>query len=141
MKNSRHTAHRTSARALLFGIILSTAMFFACAFICAIISSGLENPTARLGMTSLAAFLIGGAISAFATAKYKGEGGFAPALLSSLFLTLALFLVGLIMSGGSLPLITVINLICYLGVSALFALLAIRKPTNHRRRSYRRKGA
>ena len=137
MKNSRHTAHRTSARALLFGIIISTAVFFVCAFLSAIIVSRLENPTAKLGMTALVAFLIGGAISSFSTAKYKGEGGFAPAILSSLFLTLVLLLAGLIMTEGKLPLITVINLLCYLAVSALFALLAVKRPATYRRRTHR----
>lgn len=137
MKNSRHTAHRTSARALFFGITVSTAVFFVCAFLSAIILSRLENPTAKLGMVSLIAFLTGGAVCAFSTAKYKGEGGFAPAMLSSLFLTLVLLLAGLIMTRGSLPLITIINLLCYLGVSALAAIIAVRRPSGHRRRAHR----
>ena len=119
-------------RNIIFGITLSSALFLILAFIAALISSRLEDPSASVGITSLAAFLISGAISGFATARIRGDGSVKTPMLSALLFLLILFAVGMGLKKGSLPSIIMINLISYAVVFWLFALLGRRKK--HRRR-------
>ena len=133
MKNHRmNKKHRTGARALFFGIIFTISAFFIISFVCAIIISRTENPSAHLALAAVSAFFSTAAVSAFATAKYKGEGGMYPAMLSALACVLISLIIGVIVTNGKLPLINVVNLLCYLGISFIFALLAKKRTQRYR---------
>ena len=133
MKNQKnHRKHKTGARALLFGTIFSAITFLVVNFVFAVIASRLDNPNALLIPGSLIALFSTSAISSFV--KYKGDGGIYPAMLSSLMCVLILFLIGVIISHGALPLFCVINLLSYLGISFIFALIANKRPTRHTHR-------
>ena len=127
-------AQRSGARALIFGIILCVAVFFLAAFIGAVILSRTENPTGHVGVCGMAVLFTTAAVCGFATSRYKGEGGVMPAMLASLFFVLVLLMVGLIGSSGKLPLVNVINLIAFMIISALGALLGRKRERKRRRK-------
>lgn len=127
-------AHRTGARALIFGIIFTVAVFFTAAFVCALIISRTENPTGHIGLCSMIVLFITAAASGFATSRYKGDGGMLPAVLSSLLFALIVLIIGLVGGKGKLPLINVINLGAFMLISALSAALGRKREKKRRRK-------
>ena len=125
MKYSRKK--KTNAKALLFCLIFTSFTFFVFAFMLSFILSLTKNPIAFIGICSFAALFLTGASSGFFTSKYKGEGGILPAGIGSVIFALILLGIGLIMTGGSLPALTLVNLPCFVILALVFAALARRK--------------
>lgn len=123
----RMRKRKTNAKALLFSLIFTAVMFFVFAFLVSFIISLTKNPIAFIGISSFAVLFLTGAFSGFCTSKYRGEGGVVPAGLGSLIFALILLGIGLIMSGGSLPALTLINLPCFVVLAIIFAALAGKK--------------
>ena len=119
---------------LLFGVIFSFISFFLSSIVTSLVISLFENPISKIELGSLVTLLISGALSAFINAKYKGEGGTLYALLSALIASAAIFATGMILSGGNGTASLLMNVLCYLLVSALFAKLAGIKRKNGRRK-------
>ena len=94
----------------------------------------MENPTAMTGIFSLASLLLTAALMGFIISKLKGDGGMLISVLSSLLFCLILLTVGLIGTGGKLPLFIPINYLCYMGVAALFAFLGKKREKRGRHR-------
>ena len=123
-----------NGKALIFGVLFSTVTLFASLIILSFILSRLENPVALVGIASLVSLLVSAAISSFVTAKHKGEGGTLTVLLSSLIVSIIIFAVSLIHSGGKAELSVLMNSVCYVAVSLLFARIAgIKKKRRIRR--------
>lgn len=127
-------AQKSGARALIFGIIFTVAVFFTAAFIGAIILSKTENPTGHVGLCGMIVLFVTAVASGFATSRYKGDGGMLPAVLSSLFFVLVVLVIGLVAGKGKLPLIGVINLGAFMLISALGALLGKKRERKRRRK-------
>lgn len=120
------------SKTLIFGITLSSALFLTMAFVAALISSKLEDPSSSVGIASLAAFLLSGAISGFITARMRTDGSIRLPMLSAILFLLILFSVGMGIKRGALPSIIMINLGCYALIFWLFALLGRRKRRRRR---------
>ncbi len=118
---------KTNAKALLFSLIFTSVMFFFFAFLVSFIVSLTKNPIAFIGISSFAALFLTGAASGFCTSKYKGEGGIVPAGLGSVIFAVILLGIGLVMTGGSLPMLTLVNLPCFVILAIIFAALAGKK--------------
>ena len=116
------------------GILLQAGLLPICVLLFCAIAYALEDPTPKLGLFSLGAFLLCAAVSASVMPRLTG--GFLPALLSSLLFALLILLGGLIGSRGHLPAMACMNLLCYMLTSAFFAFLASRK----RERRHRARG-
>lgn len=106
---------------------------FAVAFVLAAVSSLTKDPTALTGAFTLLTLLIAGAVSGFCISRLGGDGGVLVAILSSVVSTSAMILVGLILKKGALPLGAVLNLLAFLAVSVVFALLGKRRIKRHKR--------
>ncbi|MBQ8690019.1 MAG: hypothetical protein IJ515_06630 [Clostridia bacterium] len=132
-KGKKSGVRKTNASALVFGIIFTTAVFLLTALIGAAIAGGLKNPTGSIGTISLIVLMTTAAISGIAISKYKGEGGVFPSVLSSLFFTLVLLIIGLVLTKGHLPLIAVINLALFILVNTIFAYLGKKREPRRRR--------
>ncbi len=133
-ERTRGGAPRSGARALVFGIIFTVAVFFITAFVSAIILSRTENPTGHVGLCGMVCLFVTAAASGFAVSRYKGEGGILPAVLSSLFFVLVVLMIGLIGGKGKLPFISVINLGAFMIINALSAMLGRKKERRRRRK-------
>ena len=134
MKHSGLKTKKTNRSTIIFGMIFTVASFFALNFSASLILSLLKNPLGASGITSFAVLLITGAISGFFTSKYKGENGILASGICALIFAFLLFVVGLIMSGGKIASITLINLISYIALAFIFAALAkSRKKRRHAR--------
>ena len=112
-----------SGGGLLFGALFSLSSLILSLAIFSFILSMLENPITFVGVSSLAALLVSGALSGFVIAKHKGEGGALTAFLSSIITSALIFATGLICSGGKIQLSVLMNILCYILISALFARL------------------
>ena len=110
--------------ALLIGTLLCALIFIATILIFSFLLSLFENPVSLVSPSALLSYLISGAFSAFINAKRKGEGGTLSAILSSLLASALFFFVGLICSRGKIELSVLMNILCYILVSILFARLA-----------------
>ncbi len=130
-------SHRKNGRgrrgALIFGLSFSAISFFILAFICSLVISTFKNPLGMIGISSLIALLFSGALSGFCTVKFKGRGGVGEAGISALVFALALLCTGLITTRGSLPILTLLNIVAYLAVSLIFAAIANRRSKARRR--------
>ncbi len=128
-KSKKRSIKKTTASALLFGIILATCTFLVCAFIGAIIANMLDDPSSNIGAISFFVLIISGAITGFSTSRYKGEGGLLPSALAALLFALVCLFLGIIMTGGKLPVVTAVNLLLYVATSIFFSLLAKKHKT------------
>lgn len=139
MGKQKRTGGAGTAKALLFGILFSAALFLLSALIVAGILSVTENPTASLPLVSLGAFGCSGLLAGLILAGRQKEGGTLPAILSSLAFVLLLLLVGILMTGGHLTGRVMMNHVCYLLAASLGAFLPgmrKKKGTRRRRSSY-----
>ncbi len=135
MKRTKgHAKSRGAGTALAFGIIFNAVLFVIVTFFASLIISRFNNPTGSMGMMSMLALYICALISGFSVAKFKGEGGALPSVMSSLIFTLILLTVGLILSKGGIPFVTAVNYIVYVLLSIGGALIAC-KRSNRRRRT------
>ena len=125
---------RTNLSAMIFGLCFSFFSFLALALVFSLLLSTLKNPLGFIGIFAVAALLISGAASGFFTAKFKGEGAFLPISISTLVFGAIMFVCGIIVTRGMVPLITVLNLLAYCALVFAFAALAMRKRRTRRRR-------
>ena len=131
---TRGSAQRRNARALIFGIFFTAAVFFATALIAAVILSTTENPTAHVGLCSMATLFVTATACGYATSRYKGDGGMLPAVLSSLFFVLVILVIGLVSKNGKLPIVSVVNLVAFMLISTLGAMLGRKRERKRRRK-------
>ncbi len=131
---TRGGAPKSGARALVFGIIFSVVLFLATSLIGAVILSRVENPTAHTGLCGMIALFVTAAASGFATSRYKGDGGMLPAVLSALFVSLIMLMIGLVRGNGGLPLLSVTNLGAFMLISTIFAALGRKRERKRRRK-------
>ena len=130
---------KSKERGLITLILISAAVglgvIFATAFALALISSFTKDPTALTAGLSLAALLIGGAISGFGISRANGEGGALVGVSASVLTSAVLVVIGLIMGAGRLKLTVFINLVAYLAVAVFCSILG-KKRIKRRRRRY-----
>ena len=135
MKRRKRTKNQLSpARAIFLRQIFSAATLFVLSIIFAVILSVMKNPIGSLKVTSLVALLASGAVSGIAIARRKGDGGVRCAIISAVIFALIIIAVSLIITGGKIGGLQFMNSLCYILVSALFALLPGRKKEKRRRR-------
>ena len=127
-----HKREVSLRRAFLFGVIINLIILALTLVIGAAILSGMKNPIKNVGMGSVGALYLSAFISGFITAKYKGEGGVLATLLSSLFFSLTLFIVGLLTSGGTAMPLSTINAPVYVLISLIGAVLARKRSRKKR---------
>ena len=135
MKNKSGAKRGARMNPIIFGLLSSAISLILLCGIFAFILSGLEDPMATIGYGSLGALILSGALSAFLTAKYTGEGGCPVAIVTSLIFSAAIFLSSLIFGGvGSIG-AALMNSLCYLLVGALFSYLGGKKKERRHKRS------
>lgn len=125
---------KTGVRTIMFGIAFSFLSLIISSFLISLMLSGMSDPIRYIGIASLIAFLISGAVSGLATAKYKGQGGVKSALISSLIFIAIIFLISLVISKGSVSGGIFMNYVCYIMLSLLTAALSSREKKHRRRR-------
>ena len=132
---SRHKKRREapgSITVMLLGVLASAILTALLSFIFSFIALSMANPDGAVGIFSIAALIITAAITGFTLSRVKGEGGVLLSTLSALLFTLILLLIGLIASGGALPLGCIINYVCFIAVSAISSLLGRRRGRTRR---------
>ena len=128
-----HSKSITVKRAFFFGVIMNALFLILLLILGSAIISSTEDPIKSVGIGSVAVLYLSAFISGFITARRKGEGGFIPVLLSSLFFSLMLLMAGLVVSGGEPAPLSAINCPVYVVISLLGATLA----KNRKRRRHR----
>ena len=129
-----HSVKRKSKKmSLAFGIALSAMAFLVLTLLSAVIAARMADPSKAVGPASFIAFLLSGAISGFITSRGCGQNSLKAPMLTALSFVLILFLTGLLMNRGQLRSVTVINLIGYIAIYWVFALLGKRKKQYKRR--------
>ena len=129
MKKRNFNKHGRSG--FLLGALICALSFVATLLVFSLLLSLFENPIAKISLFALLAFLVSGAVSAFINAKRKVEGGTLFSLLSSLIASTLFFSVGLIVSRGKIELSLLMNVLCYILISFVFARLASIKKKRH----------
>lgn len=125
---------KSNRSTLIFGMLFNTATFFILVLIASIIILSLKNPLGASGAAAFCVLFMTGALSGFFTAKYNGGKGVFCSGLCSIIFALIIFGAGLILCGGRVMGVTVINLISYVAISFIFAMLA----TKEKKRKIRR---
>lgn len=130
-KNSK--SKNTSLKTLLFGVIFSFTVLVILSLASSFLLVGFKNPTANIGIASLAVFLVTAAISGFTISKHRACGGIAFSALSSLLFIALLFAVALIISKGQISGGLFMNYLCYMLISLFTAFIGARKPKRRKR--------
>ena len=125
---------KTFKSAILFGIIFTTAAFFIFTFVASLILFYVRDPLKSSGIASLVVLLSTGSVSGYVTAKYKKENCVITAGTCSLTFALLLFSIGLIISGGKIAAVTIINLVLYVILSLAFAAFSGKEKRRRIRR-------
>ena len=133
MKKSRVINRSTTLSPIIRGVVLSFILLLISSFIVSLILSGFKNPIERLGIGSLIAFMLSGALSGFIIAKRNKGSGFKTALISSVIFIAVVFLSSLLSEGGSISGKAFMNYLCYLMISAFSAFVGAREKSRHRR--------
>ena len=114
------------------GFSLLALVLFSVVF--AIIANLSNDPTSMLGLFSLGALILGGAVGGFFSARMKKEGTLLFSLLVALAIVMLMLIICVVICGkisGS----AFMNYGCYIGISALTSLLGSRERKHkHRRR-------
>ncbi len=106
------------------GTLICVIAFAASLLIFSLLLSFFANPVSLISIFALLSYLVSAAASSFINAKRKGEGGTVSAILSALLASALFFSVGLVTTRGKIELSLLMNILCYLLVSLLFAKLA-----------------
>lgn len=125
------------------------ADFMKCAIICALtlpvlsfmgalIANALVDPTASIGVASLVSLILSAALCGGICIRIT-DGKMKVPLLSALFVTLVMMLIGLIVNRGALPSSAIMNYICYFGVFALSSLALRGRGTRKMRKHLKRR--
>ena len=122
-----HKIKKEKQGGFVIGALLCAVFFIASLTLFSLLLSFFEDPITLVSPSALLSFLISGAVSAFVNAKRKGEGGTLSATLSSLLASLLFSAVGLVISRGKIELSLLMNVLCYILVSFVFARLAASK--------------
>ncbi len=137
MKKRKHFSvfeKRGMLSSVAFGVALMGAGLLLFSMIAAFILLRISNPIGGIAKASLIILLISGGASGFLTSARGGEKGIPAALLSTLVFTLLMLAAALIFGGGHIGSRILMNALCYIGISMIFAALGKRKRrTRHRR--------
>ena len=120
--------------AAIFAICLaiSTSAVILLSMTFALVAIMSKDPTGNLGIFSLSALLLGGAIGGFASAKIRKEGAVVFSALVALAVVMIMLIVCIIINGkiggGAF-----MNYACYVGVSAFSGFLGAREKKYRRR--------
>ena len=132
--NSSRKKLKTNKSTLIFGTFFTAATFLILALTASLILSRMKNPLGISGVSSIAVLLFTAAISGFFTAKYKGAHAFLPSVFCAIIFALILFFSGILISGGGVAPISVLNLALFVAIYAVFAILATREKRRVKRR-------
>ena len=130
----KHKRKELSLGAMLaIGAVASVVSVGVVAFILAVISSLTKNPTSLTGAFSLLTLVLAGAISGFVISRVMGDGASLVGTLSVAIATVVMLAVGLIWTGGLLPLGALLNLCVFLAVGVIASVLGKQRPRKKRR--------
>ena len=132
-KGKRFSFKGNSAIAFLICLGVSLAAVILLSAIFAFVANISRDPTGNLGIYSLAALLLGGAVGGFASAKINKERALLSSALVALAVT-AIMLIVCVIIGGKVGGGAFMNYACYVGVSAFSGFLGTREK-KHRRRA------
>ena len=130
----QHSKNISIKRAFLIGVTANALFLLFFIIVGAAIISGTNDPIRGIGPGSVAVLYLCALVSGFTISKYKGECGVLTALLSSLFFSLTLLIIGLLSSGGALVPLTAVNCPVYVIISLLGAYFARRRTSRRRKR-------
>lgn len=129
---------KTKNRGILFGVMIGFGISVISMILLSVIASIIvytqSDPLAIIDIVSLVVLLLSAALSGFTISKCTGEKKILVSTLSALALCLILFMVGTIATGGRATIQVLINYICYIGITVLFAWLGAREKKNRKRR-------
>ncbi len=112
-------------------LISSAAVMVIMAIVCALIASGLDDPTEHLGLFSLGVMLLSAAVSGIISSRMQ-NGSITFSALVALALVLIMLLIDVIICKGKVSLGAFMNYGCYMGVATMSAFLG-RKKEKHKR--------
>ncbi len=133
-KTKRKTKDGAGKIAFIPYVLISLVVILVLSFAMAFVANLTSNPTANIGIYSLGALLISGAVCGFCISRAKGDGGVLTVLLVSLAVAVFMLVVALIAGGGKLSLGSFMNYGCYIGVAVLFSYFGKkreRRPKRH----------
>ena len=131
-----HTKNKSISRTVLVGTSVSVLSFLLISLISSFVLSLVPDPLSAVGIASIGALVLSGAISSFFTVKYKGEGGFICSMICAAVCILIIIAVSLIASKGAIGGRGIMNIVSYAAISLLFSYLGT-KTGNKRFRPHR----
>ena len=121
-------------RIFLIALAVSAGALLVTSLTAAAIAYASPDPTGVVGIYSLVALIVSAAISGALTARLASEGRVRLAALTSLTVVMVMLLTAVIVGGGTPKLSSLMNYLCYLGVSVAAAYLARPRKRRHKRR-------
>ncbi len=116
---------------VLASVVGSYILLAGCAMVLAVVCSLTADPSALTGAASFAALIICAAISGFLISRLRGEGGFLCAMLTAMLFVVVRIVISLFLVGTDIS--DLLDYACYIGISAIFALIGQKKIRRKRR--------
>ncbi len=116
---------------ICIGVLFSYVVLILLSIFGAFLCNLTDDPVRLVGVVSFATLLLSAAISGFIISKLREDGGAILSMLSASGFIIIRIIISLFMSGTDLS--DLLDCVCYLGTSVIFALFGQRK-LKHRRR-------
>lgn len=122
MKRRMKSNKFSGAGSVLIGVLTALISYLAFILVFSVVLYFSEDPTKRVGLFSLIALALSGAVTGFLVTK-KSEGKYT-ATLSAAILSLILIVTGAVISGGAPSIGTILTAVIYAASALLFSRLA-----------------
>ncbi len=124
---------RSVSRGIIYGVISFFIFLLLTSFVMACVINNTKNPSGRIEVFALAALLISGAFNSFLTSKVNSSNGIICASVSALASVAIMFAITAIINRGHLTGMILMNYLCLILVSVLFAFLGKRRSMRRKR--------
>lgn len=121
-------------KSMFLGFLFALLSFVLLSLVFSVFIYSSANPTKNLEFISLIILLLSGAVSSLVITRFKAENGSLNAILSCLLFSVFDIFLSLILSGGKVRAVCLLNLICYMSIATLFAFIG--KKRNKRKIKY-----
>ena len=112
---------------ILIGVLSLLISTLLLSFLFSLIAYSMQNPEAVLAVFATVSLMASAAVSGFITAKCDKKRGIFYAVLSSLFASLILIFIGLIIKGGEMSIFSTLNYAIATVISVLSAAIGKRQ--------------
>ena len=119
---------------LAIGALISILSLLAFAVIFGIVAMMFQDVTGKIPLFSIMTVILSGAVAGAIVSRFITDGNLGFSLLTALFASLVLMLLGVIMGGGAVSVSVFLNFLIFIGVFGLSSYIFKKREKNFKRK-------